>query len=326
MNATLATKRDREIASPPKRPWLTHGAGLLWVLVALCLIAGVLSPHFYALANIQNVLRQMALSGLAAIGMVFVLLTAGIDLSVGSITAVVAIVAAFLLSAGVNHSAVILLALLCGSGLGAINGLGVTWGPIPPFIMTLGTMVAYRGLALTLSKGQPLYVRDMRGFDWLGNGFLLGLPFPVWIFVAVALASWFILRFTILGRNIYAVGSNHEAARLSGIDVPLTTFLVYVFAGTLAGLTAIIFVSRLTVGEPTLGTGLELEAISMAVIGGTSLFGGEGSILGAVVGIAVFAVLADVLNLAGVAPYMQQIIKGAVIISAVLVDVRRRRR
>lgn len=325
MTETVTMKQENETAALSKRRWMTHGAGLLWVLVALCLIAGVLSPHFYTLPNLQNVLRQMALSGLAAIGMVFVLLTAGIDLSVGSIAAVVAIVAAFLLNAGVAHLFVVLLALLCGAGLGAINGLGVTRGPVPPFIMTLGAMVAYRGLALTLSKGQPLYVKDLRGFDWIGNGFLLGFPFPVWIFVAVALTSWFILRFTILGRNIYAVGSNQEAARLSGINVPLTTFLVYVFAGTLAALTAIIFVSRLTVGEPTLGTGLELEAISMAVIGGTSLFGGEGSVLGAVLGIAVFAVLADVLNLVGIAPYMQQIIKGGVIIVAVLVDVRRRR-
>jgi ribose/xylose/arabinose/galactoside ABC-type transport system permease subunit len=289
--------------------------------------AAIISPAFLNPFNIINVLRQIALFGIVSVGMTFVILTAGIDLSVGSILAVAAVCSALMLDAGEPIVLVVIAGLAIGVVMGALNGLGITLGGVPPFIMTLGMMVMGRGLAMTISGGHPIHFRERaEAFAWLGQGHLLGLPVPVWIFAAVAGAAIFILRFTAFGRNIYAVGSNPEAARLSGIDVRRTIFLVYVISGFLSGLTALIFVSRLTVGEPVAGTGLELEAIAITVIGGTSLFGGEGTILGTVVGAAIIAVLANILNLFGVTPFTQQIVKGAIIVAAVLFEIQRRQR
>lgn len=302
-------------------------SGLIWTLIIMCVIAAVISPAFLNPFNVINVLRQIALFGIVSAGMTFVILTAGIDLSIGSIVAVTAVVSALLLQAGIPITIVIVAGLLVGVALGMINGVGITLGRIPPFIMTLGMMVMGRGLAMTIAEGHPIGFNNAAAdFAWLGQGYLLSIPVPVWIFAAIAAAAFFVLRYTVFGRNIYAVGSNPEAARLSGINVSLTIFFVYVISGVLASLTALIFVSRLTVGEPTAGTGLELEAIAITVIGGTNLFGGEGSIIGTVVGAAIFAVLANLLNLAGVSPFTQQIVKGAIIVAAVLLEIHRRRR
>jgi ribose transport system permease protein len=222
---------------------------------------------------------------------------------------------------------VIILGLAIGSLMGTLNGAGVTLGGIPPFIMTLGTMVMGRGLAMTISDGHPIHFRAVADeFSWLGQGHLLGLPVPVWVFAIVAAVAAGMLRFTSFGRNVYAVGSNPEAARLAGIDVKRTVFMVYLISGFLSGLTALIFISRLTVGEPVAGIGLELEAIAITVIGGTSLFGGEGRISGTILGAAIVAVLANILNLFGVSPFTQQIVKGAIIIAAVLFEIIRRRK
>ena len=302
-------------------------SGLIWVLLLMCLAATIVSPAFLNAFNIINVLRQIALFGIVSIGMTFVILTAGIDLSVGSIVAVTAVVSAMLLDAGTAIPVVLLSGLLIGVAMGAANGLGITLGGIPPFIMTLGMMVMGRGLAMTISGGHPIHFREEAAdFAWLGQGSFLHLPVPVWIFTLVAAAAVFVLRFTAFGRNIYAVGSTPEAARLSGIDVQRTIFLVYAISGFLAALTALIFVSHLTVGEPVAGTGLELEAIAITVIGGTSLFGGEGSVIGTMIGAAIIAVLANILNLFGVSPFTQQIVKGAIIVAAVLFEMQRRRR
>ena len=304
-----------------------RASGLLWTLIIMCVAAAIISPAFLSPFNIVNVARQVALFGIVSIGMTFVILTAGIDLSIGSIVGVVAVVSALLLKAGVPIPLVMVLALLIGMAMGATNGLGITLGRIPPFIMTLGMMVIGRGLALTIAEGHPIGFDNVsKEFAWLGQGNLLGIPVAVWIFVALAALAYFILRYTPFGRNVYAVGSNPEAARLSGIDVRLTILLVYVISGFLAALTALIFISRLTVGEPTAGTGLELEAIAIAVVGGTNLFGGEGGIVGTVIGAAIFAVLANLLNLAGVSPFTQQIVKGLIIVAAVLFEIQRRRR
>ncbi len=302
-------------------------SGLIWVLIVMCVVAALISPAFLNPFNLINVLRQIALFGIVSIGMTFVILTAGIDLSVGSIVAVAAVISAMLLDAGTPIPVVLLAGLVIGIVMGALNGAGITLGRIPPFIMTLGMMVMGRGLAMTISGGHPIHFREeAASFAWLGQGSLLGLPVAVWIFAAVAGAAIFILRFTAFGRNVYAVGSNPEAARLSGIDVGFTIFCVYVISGFLSALTALIFISRLTVGEPVAGMGLELEAIAITVIGGTSLFGGEGSVAGTVLGAAIIAVLANILNLFGVTPFTQQIVKGAIIVAAVLFEMTRRRR
>jgi ribose/xylose/arabinose/galactoside ABC-type transport system permease subunit len=310
-----------------RRLRIPRTSGLLWALLLLCAVAVIISPAFLNPFNLINVLRQVALFGIVSIGMTFVILTAGIDLAVGSIVAVTAVVSALMLKAGIAIPLVMVAGLCIGVAMGAVSGLGITLGGVPPFIMTLGMMVMGRGLAMTVAEGHPIgFDNAAAAFAWLGQGHFLGLPVPVWIFALVAGLSFLVLRFTPFGRNVYAVGSNREAARLSGINVRLTVLLVYVISGFLSSLTGLIFISRLTVGEPTAGMGLELEAIAITVIGGTSLFGGEGSVFGTMIGAAIFAVLANILNLAGVSPFTQQIVKGAIIVAAVLLEMQRRRR
>ena len=302
-------------------------SGLFLALLALVMIASLISDAFLSPFNLINVLRQVALYGIVSIGLTFVILTAGIDLSVGSIVAVISVSTAMMLNAAVPVPLVILSALAIGTAFGLLNGVGITLFKIPPFIMTLGTMVMLRGFALTLSDGRPLDVTFTAGdFGWIGRGNAAGLPIAVWIFLGVAAAAFFVLRYMAFGRNIYAVGSNAEAARLSGINVSVVKLGVYAISGLLAGLTALIFVSRLTVGEPTAGTGLELEAIAISVIGGASLFGGVGGVVGTTVGACILAVLANLMNLVGISPFTQQIVKGAIIIVAVSFEVLRRRR
>lgn len=310
-----------------KRLTSLRTSGLVWVLLVMVIAATMVNQAFISPFNLINVARQMALFGIVSIGMTLVILTAGIDLSVGSVVAVAAVVCAIMLDAGLPVPLVVFAGLAIGAALGAINGLGITIGRVPPFIMTLGMMVIGRGSAMTISGGHPVHFREAsESFAWLGQGILLGLPVPVWVFAIVALGAWFVLGYTAFGRNVYAVGSNPEAARLSGINVRLTTFLVYLISGFLAGLTALIFISRLTVGEPVVATGLELEAIAITVIGGTSLFGGEGSVLGTILGAAIITVLANMLNLFGVSPFTQQIVKGLIIVAAVLFEMHRRNR
>lgn len=301
--------------------------GLVWVVIILCAVAYYLNPNFMNLGNLLNVSRQIALVGIVSLGMTFVILTKGIDLSVGSIVGVVAVSSAILLANGWAIPLVMIFALLLGAVFGAFNGLGITAFQMPPFIMTLGTLVMGRGIAMTIANGEPQSIKAAaEPFAFLGAGFFLGLPVPVWIFVVIALVSAFVLRMTSFGRAVYAVGSNTEAARLAGINVPATLFSVYAISGVLAGLTALITVSRLTVGEPTAGTNLELEAISIVVIGGTSLFGGEGGVKGTVIGAAIIALMANILNLLGITPFTQQIVKGAIILAAVGFEVWRHRK
>ena len=231
-------------------------SGILLALVLLIVLASVLSPYFFQPGNLLNVARQVSIIGIIAVGMTFVILTGGIDLSVGSILGLVAVVAAQQLQNGVAPLLVVGLALVLGTALGAVNGLGITLGGVPPFIMTLGMLVMARGAALTYAEGQPVSLGDAKEtFSWLGRGDIGGIPVPVFIFAIVAIAGMVVLRFTTFGRYIYAIGSNREAARLAGIKVRAYTTLVYVISGFLAGLTALIWVSRLTVGEPTAGTG-----------------------------------------------------------------------
>lgn len=302
-------------------------SGLFLALIALIAIASFISDAFLSPFNLINVMRQVALYGIVSVGLTFVILTAGIDLSVGSIVGVVAVATATMLNAGIAVPIVILAAIALGLCFGLANGIGVAWIQIPPFIMTLGAMVMLRGLALTLSDGRPVDVQNMTSeFAMIGRGNLAGVPIAVWIFLLIAAVALFVLRYTVFGRNIYAVGSNREAARLSGINVNRVLVGVYAISGMLAGLSAVIFVSRLTVGEPTAGTGLELEAIAITVIGGASLFGGVGGVVGTVVGACILAVLANIMNLVGISPFTQQIVKGAIIIIAVCFEVLRRRR
>jgi len=306
---------------------LPRGAGLWIALAALIAVSSFVSPHFLNPTNLLNVLRQVALYGILGVGMTFVILTRGIDLSVGSIVAFSGVLGATLMEQGFPIPATVACSLAAGTVMGVVNGLGVAYWRIPAFIMTLGSMVMIRGFGLMLADGgtvNPGKAAD--NFFWLGGGYLLGIPTPIYVFSLVCLIAYGVLSHTTFGRAIFAVGSNDEAARLSGINVPLTTFAVYAICGFLAALSGLIFLSRLSVGDPNSGLGLELEAITIAVIGGTSLFGGEGGVSGTIGGAMVLAIIANVLNLAGVSPFSQQVVKGAIIILAVLLETGRKRR
>lgn len=306
---------------------LPRGAGLAGALILLLIIASITTPHFLNPTNLLNVFRQVAMYGILGVAMTFVILTRGIDLSVGSTVALSGVCGALLMERGLPIWLMVLACLDIGVLVGAINGLGVAIGRIPAFIMTLGVMVMVRGVSLIFADGgtvNPGAAGD--AFFWLGGGYLWGIPTPIYVFIVVCAISALVLGYTPFGRSIYALGSNEEAARLSGIDVRFVTFAVYAICGFLSALSGLIFLSRLSVGDPNSGLGLELEAITIAVIGGTSLFGGEGTVLGTIGGAMVLAIIANVLNLAGVSPFSQQVVKGAIIILAVLLEAARKPR
>ena len=302
-------------------------AGLAIVLLLLVISASFISSHFLNPINILNVLRQVALYGILGVGMTFVILTKGIDLSVGSTVALVGVVGALLMKRGVPIPLMIAICLALGAVVGAVNGFGVSYWRIPAFITTLGTMVMVRGFALMLADGGTVKPgKSAEDFFFLGGGYLFGIPTPIYVFVIVCILAGVTLKLTPFGRAVYAVGSNEEAAHLSGVNVPLVTFGVYIIGSVLAALSGLIFLSRLSVGDPNSGLGLELEAITIAVIGGASLFGGEGTVIGTIGGAMVLAIIANVLNLAGVSPFSQQVVKGAIIILAVLMETGRKAR
>ena len=302
-------------------------AGLAIVLLLLVISASFISSHFLNPINILNVLRQVALYGILGVGMTFVILTKGIDLSVGSTVALVGVVGALLMERGVPIPLMIAICLALGAVVGAVNGFGVSYWRIPAFITTLGTMVMVRGFALMLADGGTVKPgKAAEDFFFLGGGYLFGIPTPIYVFVIVCILAGVTLKLTPFGRAVYAVGSNEEAAHLSGVNVPLVTFGVYIIGSVLAALSGLIFLSRLSVGDPNSGLGLELEAITIAVIGGASLFGGEGTVIGTIGGAMVLAIIANVLNLAGVSPFSQQVVKGAIIILAVLMETGRKAR
>jgi ribose transport system permease protein len=315
-----AWRQDPRIAA------VLRQSGLTWALLALCVVGALSSPAFLQSGNLINVAREAALIGIVGIGLTFVILTAGIDLSVGSTVGVVAVVSGELLKGGMSIPLVLIIGVAIGAGIGAINALGIVGGHIPAFVMTLAMLTAGRGVAMSVSQGQPVILGSATDhFLWLGNGDLLGVPNPVWIFAALLVIAAVILRYTTFGRYVYAVGDNPEAARLAGINTRRVLFYVYVISGALAAVTALIYVSRLTTGDPSLGTGLELQAITIVVIGGTSLFGGEGGVSGTLLGALFIAILANLLNLLGVSPFTQQIVQGGVLASAVLIDQLQRR-
>ena len=324
----VVVSRDQpapRLRPPGGRRRLVPTHGIVLALGILVVAGAILSPNFLTAGNLANVSRQGSIVGILGIGMTFVILTAGIDLSVGSILGLVAISFAGVMAAGVPWPLAILIAFAIGGGAGAINGLGITKGGLQPFIMTLGVLVIARGVTLTIADGKPIRAGDASSIAWIGSGDVLGVPVPLLLFAGLALTSWFVLRMTPFGRAVYAVGDNPEAARLSGIRTNLVVFGVYVISGLCAALAALIVVSRLAAAEPTQGTGFELDAIAIVVIGGTSLFGGEGGVGGTVIGAMVVAAMNNLLNLLGVSPFSQQIVKGLIILGAVFLERRTRR-
>jgi len=295
-----------------------YGAGI--ALVILLVVASLSSDRFLQYQNVLNILRQISIVGVLAIGMTFVIITAGIDLSVGAILTVVVVYAADTVQTyGVVMG--ITVALGMGALLGLVNGLGITLGKVQPFIMTLGMLAMAKGIALLFTQGRPISITN-ETFLALGNGRIFGIPNPVVVLFVLMVTAWFVLRHTVFGRAVYAVGANEEAARLSGIPVARVKTAVYVLSGLMAGVAGVLYASQLGVGSPVAGDGYELDAIAATVVGGTSLFGGLGGVGGTFIGAALLGVLSNFLNLTGVSPYAQNLFRGALIVAAVLLQRR----
>jgi len=287
-------------------------------LVAIMIVAAFVSDRFLTIVNLLNVAEQIAIVGVLGVGMTFVILTAGIDLSVGSIVALTAVVGAISVNAH-GMAAAVAISLAVGAGVGVINGLGIVFGHIQPFIMTLATMAAASGFAFIVSGGLQIAIASTT-FNQFGQSKVFGIPIPAVVFLVLALFAAGVLNRTVFGRSVFAVGSSAEAARLSGIPVKQTVFLVYVISGICGGLGGLLYAAELGTGTPNAGTGIELDAIAAVVIGGTSLFGGVGRISGTLIGAAILGVLADILNLVGVQTYVQDVVKGVIIVVAILLQ------
>jgi ribose/xylose/arabinose/galactoside ABC-type transport system permease subunit len=293
--------------------------GTLLGLALLCFVLWILTPHFLTVSNLLNVLEQSAINATIAVGMTYVILSGGIDLSVGSLVAIAGVVLASALQAGLPIPVALVAGLATGAAFGLVNGLLITVGRLPPFIATLGMMSAARGAALLYTDGRPISGFDA-AFRGLATGRVLGVPLPVLLTGAVYLAGYFVLTRTRFGRYVYAIGGNEEATRLSGVNVRFHKTAIYGVSGLTSALAAVLLTARLNSAQPIAGIMYELDAIAATVIGGTSLSGGEGTLAGTMIGALMMAVLRNGLNLLGVSSFLQQIVIGLVIIVAVLVD------
>lgn len=294
-------------------------------LIILFVALSVASPYFLTANNLASVVRQTAVFNTMALGMTIVIITGGIDLSVGSILGLAGLGGAMALEAGYPVAVGVLAGVLIGTACGFLNGLLITRLAIPPFVVTLGTLGVYRGMALIFSNGLPVH-KIPQAFSFLGEGNLLGVPFVLWMLVICAVAMHLVLEHTRLGRYAFAIGSNRVASVYAGIPVDFHVTAVYAIGGALSGLAGMIEASRLMTGQPTAGQGYELQAIAAVVIGGGSLNGGEGSVVGTLIGAFIMGLLSNGADLLNISNYWQQIIIGSVIILAVTLDEVRKRR
>jgi inositol transport system permease protein len=308
--------------------------GIYLVLVAMVFAMSFLSPVFLSQDNLLNIVRQVSVIGLISLGVTLVIISKGIDLSGGSTLALAAVMAASFgqsgdwaakMYPGIPELPVIvpiIVAMLVGTIVGWVNGALVAKTGIPAFIATLGTYVSVRGLALLYSDGRPVSTLT-ESYQYIGQGYILGIPLPVILFLFMALVTWVMLNQTKFGKNIYAIGGNIVAAEVSGVNVQRNLIKIYMYAGMLSGIAGLVLSARLNTGQPGMGVAYELDAIAATTIGGTSHAGGIGTIQGAVVGALILGVLNNGLNLMGVSAYWQQIIKGAIIVTAVIIDMRK---
>jgi putative xylitol transport system permease protein len=307
--------------------------GVLIALLLLCTYLTFANEYFLTIRNIVNVLRQVSINGILAIGMTFVILTRGIDLSVGSVVAFAGLVSAsFATTSSVGAVAgglypvwvALGVGIAVGSATGAFSGLIIARFHVPAFVVTLGMLSAARGAALLYANGRPIPALTPE-YRWIGTGEIIGIPVPIIIFAAVVFAAWYLLTSTRFGRHVYAVGGNPHAAVVSGINIRRIHFFVYVISGALAGLAGMILAARTGSALPQAGIAYELDAIAAVVIGGTSLSGGIGTVRGTLVGALLIGIVNNGLDLLGVESYYQQIIKGVLIVAAVLLDQSRNR-
>ena len=331
MEVTTANKAATGQQSTQMLSSIFSKYGIFLIFAAMVVGASILSPAFLSSTNLINIVRQMSIVGLIALGVTGVIVSAGIDLSSGSVVGLTAVVAASLAQSPDNTAAfypglhlplivAVLAACAVGALVGFINGSLVAKTRIPPFIATLGTYTAIRGLALLYTGGRP--ISDLTdAYDFIGQGDLLGVPVPIVILVVMAVVTHILYAHTKFGKYIYAIGGNEQAARVSGIDASKYKMLIYVYASFLAGLAGLVVSARIGSGQPGLGVGYELDAIAAAVIGGTSLSaGGIGTVAGTIIGALIIGVLNNILDLMNVSAYFQQITKGCIIVGAVILD------
>ncbi|WP_193014932.1 ribose ABC transporter permease [Proteus sp. FME41] len=304
------------------KAWLLEQKSLI-ALLLLIVVVSMLSPNFFTLNNIFNILQQTSVNAIMAVGMTLVILTSGIDLSVGSLLALTGAVAASMVGADVNAFVAVVGALALGAAIGGVTGIIVAKGKVQAFIATLVMMLLLRGVTRVYTDGSPMstgFSDNADLFSWFGIGRPFGIPTPIWLMMIVFLAAWYLLHHTRLGRYIYALGGNESATRLSGISVDKIKIIVYALCGLLAALASVIEVARLSSAQPMAGNGYELDAIAAVVLGGTSLAGGKGRIIGTLIGALILGFLNNALNLLGISSNYQMIVKAVVILLAVLVD------
>lgn len=298
--------------------------GAMIALVLLVIGISAVSPEFRTWNNFLSLLRQSSINGLIAFGMTCVILTDAIDLSVGSVLALSTALCAGMITAGVPAGLAMILALVIGALLGTVSGLLVTKGRLQPFIATLITMTVYRGLTMIFTNGKPISnLGDSFVLKLVGKGNFYRIPIPVILLILIFLLFFFMLNKTTFGRAVYATGSNEKCAKLAGVNIHKTKIIAYAISGFMASLSGLILLSRLGSAQPTLGTGYELDAIAAVALGGTSMSGGRGKIYGTFIGVLIIAVLNNGLNILGVSSYYQDVIKGLVILIAVLSDRKR---
>jgi ribose transport system permease protein len=296
---------------------------MLLSLIIICVVTTIINPSFSSIDNILDVLRSISFYAIVAVGMSFVIVSAGIDLSVGSTIALTGIITGYSIVHGLPVPLAILFGIITGMVVGAINGFTIVRFKIPPFIATLGMMYVAKGVVYVISKGQPMYPFP-DSFNQIAQGSYLGIPYSIYIALIVIVIGHFTLNYTVFGRSIMAVGGNEETSRTSGISVARTKIAAYVIIGGLSSITGILLASRLSSAQASAGDGWEMTIIAAVIIGGTSLFGGTGSILGTVIGVAIMSVLSNAMVLLQVSVYWQKIVVGIIIVLAVGIDTRRR--
>ena len=291
-------------------------------LIILMAVITIINSNFLTANNLLNLLLQVTSNALIAFGMTFVILTGGIDLSVGSILALSSALTAGLLGSGMPVTLAILISLILGCILGMMNGLLISYGKLAPFIVTLATMTIFRGATLVYTNGNPITkgLSDTFLFQFLGQGYIVGIPFPVIIMFIVFIVLYVLLYKTAFGKSVYAIGGNEKAAYISGVKLNKVKIIIYSISGIMASISGLIITSRLSSAQPTAGASYEMDAIAAVVLGGTSLSGGKGRILGTLIGALIIGVLNNGLNIIGVSAFWQQVVKGVVILIAVLID------
>lgn len=299
--------------------------GPVLALIVLVLAVSVMNMSFLAPSNLLNLLRQVSINALIAFGMTFVILTGGIDLSVGSILALSGAISAYMVQAGVPTVLAITIGMITGALFGLINGILIAYGKAAPFIATLATMTIFRGATYVFTNGNPITGDKINSsflFQFMGRGYLFGIPFPIIIMIIAFAILYMVLHKTTFGRKTYALGGNEEAAYVAGVNTKRVTMIIYTLSGLMASVAGVILTSRLSSAQPDAGTSYEMDAIAAVVLGGTSLAGGKGRIFGTLIGALIIGTLNNGMNLLGISSFYQQIVKGIVIIVAVLLDRR----